>query len=45
MNGFTFIPKEKHENPPNKLIMTEFIRYTPPIFNNKAFLEFIDKLY
>ena len=26
MNAFTFIPRKKHENPPNKLIVTKFIR-------------------
>ena len=26
MNAFTFIPRKKHENPPDKLIVTKFIR-------------------
>ena len=43
MNAFTFIPRKNHKNHPNKLIVTKFIRRTLPMFNNKAFLEFIDK--
>ena len=38
MNAFT------HENRPNKLIVTKFIRDTLPMFNNKVFLDFIDKI-
>ena len=37
-NAFT------HENPPNKLIVTKFVRDTFPMFNDKAFLDFIDKM-
>ena len=33
-----------HENPPNKLIVTKFTRHPLPIFNNKTFLDFIDKI-
>ena len=44
MNAFTFILKKNHEHLPNKLIVTKFIRYTLPMFNNKAFLDFIDKI-
>ena len=35
---------KNHENPPNKLIVTKVIRHTLPMFNNKAFLDFIDKI-
>ena len=38
MNAFT------QENRPNKLIVTKFIRDTLPMFNNKVFLDFIDKI-
>ena len=41
---FTFILRKSHENPPNKLIVTKFIRDTLPMFNNKVFLDFIDKI-
>ena len=44
MNAFTFIPRKNHENPPNKLMVTKFIRDTLPMFNNKAFSGFIDKI-
>ena len=44
MNAFTFIPRKSHENLPNKLMVTTFIRGTLPMFNNKAILDFIDKL-
>ena len=44
MNGFTFTPRKNNENPRNKLIVTKFIRHTRPIFNNKGFHEFIDKI-
>ena len=44
MNAFTFILRKNHEHPPNKLIVTKFIRHTLPMFNNKAFLDFIDKI-
>ena len=44
MNAFTFIPRKNHENPPNKLMVTKFIRDTLPMFNNKAFFGFIDKI-
>ena len=44
MNTFTFIPRQIHENPTNKLIVTKFNRHTLPLFNNKAFLGFIDKI-
>ena len=44
MNAVTFIPRENHENPPNKLIVTKFVRDTPPLFSNKAFLDFTDKI-
>ena len=43
MSAFIFIPRKNHENPPNKLIVTKFISHTLPMFNNKAFLDFIDK--
>ena len=39
MNAVTFIPRESHENPLNKLIVTKFVRDTLPMFNNKAILE------
>ena len=44
LNAVTFIPRKSHENPPNKLIVTKFIRGTVPVFNDKVFLDFIDKL-
>ena len=44
MNAFTFILRKNHEHPPNKLIVTKLIRHTLPMFNNKAFLNFIDKI-
>ena len=44
MKAFTFIPRKKHENPPNKLIVAKFVRHTLPMFNNKAFPDFIDKI-
>ena len=44
MNAFTYIPRKNHENLPNKLIITKFIRHTLPMFSNKAFLDFIDKI-
>ena len=44
MNAFTFILRKNHEHLPNKLIVTKFIRHTLPMFNNKAFLNFIDKI-
>ena len=44
MNAVTFIPRESHENPLNKLIVTKFVRDTPPLFSNKAFLDFTDKI-
>ena len=44
MNAFTFIPRKNHENPPNKLMVTKFIRDALPMFNNKAFFGFIDKI-
>ena len=44
LNAVTFIPRKSHENPPNKLIVTKFIRGTLPVFNDKVFLDFIDKL-
>ena len=44
MNAFIFIPRKNHENHLNKLIVTKFIRDTLPMFNNKAFLDFIDRL-
>ena len=44
LNAVTFIPRKSHENSPNKLIVTKFIRDTLPMFNNKVFLDFIDKL-
>ena len=43
-NAFTFIPTKSHENLPNKLIRPKFNRDTLPMFNNKAFLDFIDKI-
>ena len=44
MNSFNFLARKNHENPPNKLIVTKFIRLSLPIFNNKAFLALTDKL-
>ena len=44
MNAFTFIPRKSHESPPSKLVLTKFSRDTLPIFNNKPFLDFIDKI-
>ena len=44
MNAFTFILRNNHEHPPKKLIVTKFIRHTLPMINNKAFLDFIDKI-
>ena len=44
MNAFTFIPRRNHKNPPNKLIVTKFIRVALPMLNNKAFLNFVDKI-
>ena len=44
LNAFTFIPRKSHENPPNKLIVKKFIRDALPMFNNKVFLDFIDKI-
>ena len=44
MNAFTFLPREFHENPPDNLIVTKGNRNTLPVFNNKAFLDFIDKI-
>ena len=43
MNAFTFTPRKNHENPPNQLIVTKFTRHTLPMFNNKVFLDFMDK--
>ena len=44
MNAFTLILRKNHEHPPNKLIVTKFIRHALPMFNNKAFLDFIDNI-
>ena len=44
MNAFTFLPRKNHKYPPNKLIVTKFIRHNLPVFNNKAFLHLKDKL-
>ena len=44
MNAFTFILRKSQEHPPNKLIVTKFVRDTLPMFNSKAFLDFIDKI-
>ena len=44
MNAFTFLPRKNHKNPPNKLIVTKFIRHNLPVFSNKAFLHLKDKL-
>ena len=44
MKAFTFTKRQTHENPPNKLIVTKFIRDTLPMFNNKAILDFKDKI-
>lgn len=44
MNPFTFLTKKAHENLSNTLIVTKFIRCIFPMFNNKAFLDLIDKL-
>ena len=44
MNAFTFMLGKNHEHPPNKLIVTKFVRHTLPMFNSKAFLDFIDKI-
>ena len=41
MNAFTFLAIKKHETPPNKFIVTKFIRHTLPVFNNKALLDLI----
>ena len=38
MNAFT------HENPPDKLIVTNSTRDALSMFNNKAFLDFINKI-
>ena len=38
MNAFT------HENPPDKLIVTNSTRDATSMFNNKAFLDFINKI-
>ena len=43
-NAFTFILRKNHEHPPTKLIVTKLIRHTLPMVNNKAFLDFIDKI-
>ena len=45
MNALTFASRKSHENPPNKFIVTTFIRYTLPMSNNKVFLDFIDQIY
>ena len=44
MNAFTFIHRKNHEHPPDKLMVTKFIRHTLPMFSNKAFLDFEDKI-
>ena len=44
LTSFTFIPRKNHENPRNKLNLTTFTRNTLPMFNNKAFLDYIDKI-
>ena len=44
MNAFAFISGRNHKNPPNLLIVTKFIRDALPMFNNKAFLNFVDKI-
>ena len=41
---FHFLARKNHVNPPNKLIVKKLIRCTLPMFNNKAFLDLIDKL-
>ena len=38
MNAFT------HENPPDKLIVTNSTRDATSMFNNKSFLHFINKI-
>ena len=45
LNAFTFKPKTNYVNPPNKLIVIKFITHTLPMFNNKSFLDFIDKTW
>ena len=39
LNALTFIPRESHENLPNKCF-----RDTPLLFSNKAFHDFTDKI-
>lgn len=38
---FYLFSYKKHETPPNKFIVTKFIRHTLPVFNNKALLDLI----
>ena len=45
MNPFTILAGTINENPPDKLVVTKFIRHTTlPVFDNKTLLDLKDNL-